>query len=78
MKKQLKALIYRLGTIASQLLVTNFILKAHKNFTGYFPNYDWLCHPWPPFSTISCKQEVAKGGKGNHGWENPCKIVVCL
>ena len=59
--------------IPSQLFVTNFYFKGTQQFTGCFPNHDWLCHPWPPFCIcISYKQlkKVAKGDKANHGWEN--------
>ena len=33
--------------IPSQQFVTNFYFKGTQQFTGRFPNHDWLCHPWP-------------------------------
>ena len=56
--------------IPSQLFVTqyNFYFKGTQQFTGCFPNHDWLCHPWPPFLHDTLK--VAKGDKANHDWEN--------
>ena len=56
--------------IPSQQFVTNFYFKGTQQFTGCFPNHDWLCHPWPPFLHDPPKQKVAKGDKANHGWEN--------
>ena len=35
--------------ISSQLFVINFYFKGTQQFTGCFPNHDWLCHPWSPF-----------------------------
>ena len=35
--------------IPSQHIVINFYFKGTQQFTGCFPNHDWLCHPWPPF-----------------------------
>ena len=35
--------------IPSHLFATNFYFKGTQQFTGCFPNQDWLCHPWPPF-----------------------------
>ena len=56
--------------IPSQLFVTNFYFKGTQQFTGCFPNHDWLCHPWPPFVWGIMQKKVAKGDKANHGWEN--------
>ena len=51
MNQQLKALISTRAKkfIPSQLFVTNFYFKGTQQFTGCFPNHDWLCHSWPPF-----------------------------
>ena len=70
MNQQLKALISVMAKkfIPSQLFVTNFYFKGTQQFTGRFPNHDWLCHPWPPFLLIPYKQKVAKSDKANHGW----------
>ena len=40
--------------IASQLFAT----QSTQQFTGCFPNHDWLCHPLPPFVyRRSCKKD---------------------
>ena len=73
MNQQPKALISVRAKkfISSQLFITNFYFKGTQQFTGCFPNHDWLCHPWLPFCQIPYKQKVAKGdNKANHGWEN--------
>ena len=52
MNQQLKALISARAKklwLPTQLFVTNFYFKGTQQFTGCFPNHDWLCHPWPPF-----------------------------
>ena len=51
MNQQPKALISARAKkfIPSQQFVTNFYFKGTQQFTGCFPNHDWLCHPWPPF-----------------------------
>ena len=51
MNQQLKALISTRAKkfIPSQLFVTNFYFKGTQQFTGCFPNHDWLCYPWQPF-----------------------------
>ena len=69
MNQQPKALISARAKkfIPSQQFVTNFYFKGTQQFTGCFPNHDWLCHPWPPFVYA---KKVAKGDKVNHGWEN--------
>ena len=66
MNQQLKALI-SVRAIPSHLFVTNFYFKGTQQFTGCFPNQDWLCHPW---RLIPYKQKVAKADKANLGWEN--------
>ena len=52
-----------------------FATEGTQQFTGYFPNYEWLCHPWPPFCMISYTQNVVKGDKANHGWKTPCRLL---
>ena len=51
MNQQPKALISARAKkfIPSQQFVTNFNFKGTQQFTGCFPDHDWLCHPWPPF-----------------------------
>ena len=73
--------------ILNQLFVTNFYFKGTQQFTGFFPNHDWLCHPWPPFLYRGSRKKVAKGDKANYCWENtrvtkpiivgktPCKLL---
>ena len=63
MNQQLKALISTRAKkfIPSQLFVTNFYFKGTQQFTGCFPNHDWLCHPWPPFVYRGSDK---KGGQG--------------
>ena len=55
--------------IPSQLFVTNFYFKGTQQFTGYFPNHDWLS-PLATFYLGDHAKKVAKGDKANHGWEN--------
>ena len=51
--------------IPSQPFVTNFYFKGIQQFTGCFPNHDWLCHPWPPF--CNC---LALANKWTHALAN--------
>ena len=32
-----------------------------QQITGYYPNHDWPCHPWPPFVYRRPWKKVAKG-----------------
>ena len=67
--------------IPSQLFVINFYFKGTQQFTGCFPNHDWLCHPWPRglLSRGSCK-------KGGHArvtkpimvGKTPCKLLCAF
>ena len=71
MNQQLKALISTrakkfIATLANYVFVTNFYFKGTQQFTGCFPNHDWLCHPWPPFVYRGSGKKVAKGDKANH------------
>ena len=59
--------------IPSQLFVTNFYFKGTQQFTGCFPNHDWLLSPLATFLQLFIgddAKKVAKGDKANHGWEN--------
>ena len=69
MNQQPKALISVRAKkfISSHLFVTNFYFKGTQQFTGCFPNHDWLYHLL--FIGDQAKK-VAKGDKANHDWEN--------
>ena len=67
MNQQLKALIS--GRAKKFIPSPNFYFKGTQQFTGFFPNHDRLCHPWPPFVYRGSGKKVAKGDKAYHGWE---------
>ena len=47
MNQQLKVLI---SARAKKFIPSHkLLLKGTQQFTGCFPNHDWLCHSWPPF-----------------------------
>ena len=55
--------------IVNHLLQTLTYFKGTQQFTGFFPNHDWLGHTWPPFVIGDCAKKVTKCDKANHGWE---------
>ena len=71
--------------IPSQQFVTNFYFKGTQQFTGCFPNHDWLCQGYLANNlllTFTSKAHNNLQGvfptmigfvtldKANHGWEN--------
>ena len=56
--------------ISSQLFITIFYFKGTQQFTGRFPYHDWLVTLGHLLFIGDHAKKVAKGDKGNHGWEN--------
>ena len=62
----------------SQLFVTNFYFKGTQQFTGCFPNHDWLCHPWPPFLHDSLNKRWPRVTKPIMVGKTPCKLLCAF
>ena len=58
--------------IPSQQFVINIYFKGTQQFTGCFPNHDWLCHPWPPFVSWPRVTKPIMVGK------TPCKLLCAF
>ena len=78
--QQLKALISARAKkfIPSQLFVTSFYFKGTQQFTGCFPNFDWLCHPWPPFLHDPLNKRWPRVTKPIMVGKTPCKLLCAF
>ena len=61
--------------IPSQQFVANFYFKSTQQFTGCFPNHDWLCHPWPPFLHDPLNKRWPRVTKPIMVGKTPCKLL---
>ena len=59
--------------IPSQLFI-NFYFKGTQQFTGCFPNHDWLCHPWPSFM----QKRWPRVTKPIMVGKTPCKLLCAF
>ena len=77
MNQQPKALISVRANkfISSQLFIANFYFKGTQQFTGCFPNHDWLCHPWPPFLHDPLNKRWPRVTKPIMVGKTPCKLL---
>ena len=80
MNQQPKALISARAKkfIPSQQFVTNFYFKGTQQFTGCFPNHDWLCHPWPPFLHDPLNKRWPRVTKPIMVGKTPCKLLCAF
>ena len=64
--------------ISSQLFITNFYFKGTQQFTGRFPNHDWLCHPWPRFLHDPLNKRWPRVTKPIMVGKTPCKLLCAF
>ena len=67
--------------IPSQKFIINCYFKGTQQFTGCFPNHDWLCHPWPPFLHDPLNKRWPRVTKpimvGGHSCQHPVVVHTC-